>query len=452
MSNVVLITIDSLRSDHVGCYGYERDTTPNIDSVASTGAVFENAFAHACSTRPSFPSIITSSYPMMYGGYEQLSERRTLVSEVFSNEGYGTAGFHSNAYLNPEFGYGRGWDTFYDSRADPSTIAELRQWVKSSLDKDGIIYKALASAFDTAERHAGANIGSAYVDADEITDRAIKWDKKGSEQKNFLWVHYMDVHHPYVPPEEHQLAFREDPINERRAIQLRRKFIESPESVTNEELADIIDLYDAEIRFTDAEIGRLLSTLDKLWDERTTLITADHGEEFREHGQFSHYATFYDEVLHVPMILDGDHQEGRYDELVGLLDVAPTLLEMSGLDVPEKYYGYSLQSLIGDGEWPRNQILGDWASDPDGPRRFVYRDQEWKYIQCPDHEELYALQPDPKEKENLIGSENEPEIVENIRQVIETHKETIESTDVNVEQVEMDEEVKEQLRDLGYKE
>lgn len=451
MTNVLLVTVDSLRADHVGCYGYDRETTPVLDGIADDAAVFENTFAHACSTRPSFPTILTSSYPMMYGGYENLSTERTLISEVFDEAGYRTGGFHSNAYLNPEFGYGRGFDTFHDSMTDPGALARLRQFVKNNLDKDGLIYQTLASAFDTAERQAGANIGSAYVDADKITDHAIEWLEGGtSDTDDFLWVHYMDVHHPYLPPEEFQREFRDEPISERRAIQLRRKFIQDPDEVTDEELADIIDLYDAEIRFTDSEIGRLLDAADRTWDDYTVAVTADHGEEFKDHGEFSHFAKFYDEVLHVPLIYRDNTYDGRYDDLVGLLDVSPTLVDSAGLDVPSNFYGASLQSLLEDDSWDRTEILGDWAADMDGDRRYAYRDHEWKYIQRPRGEELYDLTEDPNEQENLI--DEEPPILDDLRAAIDRHEEEIDQTRVDVETVEMDEEVKQQLRDLGYQE
>ncbi len=450
MSNVLLVTIDSLRADHLGCYGYERDTSPVIDDLAADAAMFENTFAHACSTRPSFPSILTSSYALMYGGYENISEERTLISEVFDDAGYRTGGFHSNAYLNPEFGYGRGWDTFFDSMTDPGTVARLRQYVKSNLDTDGIIYQTLATAFDKAERQAGASIGSAYVDADEITDHAIEWLRDGDHRDDFLWVHYMDVHHPYVPPEEHQLKFRDEPVTERRAIQLRRKFIEDPQEVTDEELDDIIDLYDAEIRFTDAEIGRLLNAADDVWDDYVVAVTADHGEEFREHGEFSHFAKFYDEVLHVPLVFDDGEHAGEYTELVGLLDVSPTLVDAAGLEIPDNFYGHSLLSLTSGNDWPRTEILGDWASEPGEERRFAYRDHRWKYIRRPRGEELYDLTEDPDEQNNLI--DEEPDVLEEFRQAVDEHDQTIDDTHVDVEHIEMDESVKQQLRDLGYRE
>ncbi|SER82528.1 sulfatase [Natrinema salaciae] len=452
MDDILLVTVDSLRADHVGWHEYERETTPNLDALAERGETFTNAFAHACSTRPSFPSILTSSYALMYGGYERISEKRTLLSEVFDSAGYRTAGFHSNLYLSADFGYDRGFDEFYDSKTDPSATARLRQFVKDRLDSDGLLYQTLAQAFETAERTAGANVGSAYVNADEITDHALEWvESVRDDGPRFLWVHYMDVHHPYVPPERHQRAFRDEPIGDRRAIKLRRKMIESPDEVTQRELDDIIDLYDAEIRFTDEQIGRLVETVRESWDGATTLVTADHGEEFLDHGQFSHYATFYDEVLHVPLLYDDESGSGgSHDELVGLLDVAPTLVERAGLEPPSNFRGESLHALFDGDGWSRDHLIGDWANTNTGERRFSYRDHEWKYIRTGDGEELYDLTTDPGERESVVDTE--PEILEHARDVIDDHERAIEETATDLGDVEMEEAVKDRLRDLGYKE
>jgi arylsulfatase A-like enzyme len=454
MNNSLLITVDSLRADHVGCYGYERPTTPNVDAMATSASVFESAFAHACATRPSFPTILTSSYPLMYGGYERLSESRTLISEVFDDAGYRTGGFHSNAYLNPEFGYGRGFDRFDGSMTDPSLPARLRQYVKTNLDSDGILYRTLEQFYQTGEKHAGADVGSAYVDADEITDRAIEWLGDGEDDEGFLWVHYMDVHHPYVPPTEHQRAFRDDPIDDRRAMRLRRKFLERPEEVTDEEFDDIVDLYDAEIRFTDAEVGRLLDAIDKRWDDYAVAFTADHGEEFRDHGGFSHRATYYDETIHVPLVVDDGEHDGRFGELVGLLDVAPTLVDAADLDVPENFYGHSLRKLHDD-EWPREHVIGNWA-DPEGDTYGV-RTEGRKYVSrggdadpAAAEEELYDLDADPSETTNVV--DDRPEECEAFREIIADESELIAGTRLNLGEVEMDERVKSQLRDLGYSE
>jgi len=451
MKDVLLITIDSLRADHIGCLGYERDTTPIIDDFAAGSHSFDNAFAHACSTRPSFPSIMSSTHALMHGGFEMMTDRRTMVAEVFDDGGYETAGFHSNLYLSADFGYDRGFDTFYDSKTDPSLTARVRQRVRDTLDSDSFLYQFLASAFDTAERQAGINIGSAYETATDLTDRALKWVKQQStDGPRFLWVHYMDVHHPYVPPAEYQRAFRDSPISESRSIQLRRKMIEEPKTVTDSELQDIIDLYDAEIRYTDAEIGRLIEEVEAAWGtDPLTVITADHGEEFLDHGQFSHYTHFYDEVMQVPLFIDGVPESGSHNELVGLQDVPATLIDYAELPKPDSWQGWSLRKLLDGESWPRTHVIGDW-SDRDGEFRYGYRDTEWKFVRRDSGEELYYLPDDPKERQNLI--DEKPDAAKRLGAKIDEHERAIAATTSEQVEVEMDEDVKSRLRDLGYKE
>ncbi|WP_332899060.1 sulfatase-like hydrolase/transferase [Haladaptatus sp. CMSO5] len=451
MRNVLLVTIDSLRADHVGHLGYHRDTTPTIDSIANTSLTFSNAFAHACSTRPSFPTILTSVYPLMYGGFERISKEQTVLAEPFSDAEYETAGFHSNLYLSADFGYDAGFDTFFDSKSDPTRLAKIRQQVKRRLDSSSPIYQAIFKLYKLFESKAGTDLGATYVDATKTTDLAIDWIRqRSSEQPKFLWVHYMDVHHPYVPPAKHQRTFRDEPISEREAIQLRRKMLESPTEITETELAKLIDLYDAEIRYTDAEISRLVETVTSEWGETITAITADHGEEFLEHGGFSHTSTFHDEVVHVPFVLDVGVKAGVYEELVGLLDIAPTLLEYANIAIPDSYEGHSLQRLIKDDEWNRVSILGDWANRDSGETVFSYRDTTWKYILTNDVAKLYDLNTDPDEQQNV--AKTYPDIILELQQKINAHKKHLESTATDIESVEMEESVKQRLRNLGYHE
>ncbi len=304
MRDIVLVTVDSLRADHVGWHGYDRNTTPNLDERAASAETFTSAFSHACSTRPSFPSIMTSSYALEYGGFERLSPKRTTIAELLNEAGYETAGFHSNLYLSADFGYSRGFDRFFDSKSDPGALAKLRKEVKTHLDSDGALYGLLQQAFNATEKQVGIELGSAYVDAERITERALEWVRSKDNGPRFLWVHYMDVHHPYVPPEKYQERFRDHPVSDRDAVQLRRKMLESPDEITDEELGTLIDLYDAEIAYVDAEVDRLVTTLCEEWgDDPVFAFTSDHGEEFLDHDGFSHSATFYDEVLHVPLLV-----------------------------------------------------------------------------------------------------------------------------------------------------
>jgi arylsulfatase A-like enzyme len=392
----------------------------------------------------------------MYGGFERIASERTLVSEALPDHVCG--GFHSNLYLSAEFGYDRGFETLFDSKSDPSTVARVKQFVKDRLDEDGWLYGVLAGAVDTAERQAGVNVGSAYVRADELTDRALEWVRThaDADRPRFLWVHYMDVHHPYVPPAEYQRHFRDDPVSERRAVQLRRKFVEN-QSLPEDERETVLDLYDAEIRFTDAELERLLDGVREAWGtDPVVLFTSDHGEAFGEHGRYSHPPTFHDEVLHVPLVLDvGDGAGAAHDDLVGLLDVAPTLVDYGGADQPENFHGHSLRRLVEDDGWPRERVVGDWADD--GVRTYAVRTHEWKYVRRKGDlslddaaEELYDLAADPGEHENVV--DGRPEQRDRFREVVDDHEDAVASTRTDLAEVEMDAEVKSRLRDLGYRE
>lgn len=452
MQNIVLITVDSLREDHVGYHGYPEDTTPTIDKLANGGADFSNAFAHACSTRPSFPSILTSVYARMYGGYERVSEEQTVIAEPLSEAGYETAAFHSNLYLSADFGYDAGFDQFFDSKADadPSLIDRIKDTVRSTLDEDGLLFRSLSNFIQTTEQQVGLSFGLAYVPAAELTDMAIEWVWERAATDNFLWIHYMDVHHPYVPPAEYQRPFREDPISQRRAIKLRRKMIESPESITDKEIDDLVNLYDAEIRYTDAQIRRLLKAIDDQWAETTVVLTADHGEEFHDHGGFSHSATFYDEVMNVPLVVDGPGIGGTYDELIGLIDLAPTLLDYADLPIPDTYRGNSLRALFQDGDWSREIVIGDWMDLGSWEERLAVRTSGWKYIISQSSKELYDLTSDPGEQENVV--EEHPAVVDELEAVLDDHRADVKTTYRDLGTVEMDESVKKRLRDLGYKE
>jgi len=445
MRNVLLVTVDSLRADHVGAYGYDRDVSPVVDDLASSGHRFTNAFSHAGATRASFPSILTSSYPLMYGGYDHLSEDRTIVSEVLDDAGYSTAGFHSNPFLSANFGYSRGFDTFYDSESEPSLLARARQYVVQNMNRESTLFQMMKRVFDTTEKRAGIEMGSAYVKADELTDRAVDWLRGPAQEPGFTWVHYMDVHHPYVPPAEYQELVAGEVVSDRKAIQLRRKMLEEPENVTEDERRTLVDLYDAETRFVDDEVGRLVEAARDVWEDPVILFTADHGEEFGEHGQFSHN-TVRDEGVHVPLVIEDENGSGVYDDVVGLLDLAPTIVEYAGREIPDNYYGYPIQDLF-DGDWPRESAIGNWGQIDDEPWWFFYRDREWKYIRR-DEEQLFYLPDDPNEKDDV--SETQIEQLERIRTEVDELERTIQNTQQKLGTVDMSEDVQERLEMLGY--
>lgn len=451
MRDIVLVTVDSLRADHVGWHGYDRNTTPNLDKRAGNAEMFRAAFSHACSTRPSFPSIMTSSYALEYGGFQRISSNRITIAELLKEAGYETAGFHSNLYLSADFGYDRGFISFFDSKTDPGIIAKVRQKIKTNFDSDGRVYGLLQQAFNETEKQAGIELGSAYVDAQEITDRALAWAASTSKAPRFLWVHYMDVHHPYVPPSRHQRRFRNEPVNNRDAIQLRRKMLESPWRITDAEFETLIDLYDSEIAYVDEQVERLIDTLQTEWDSDLIIaFTADHGEEFLDHGEFSHGATFHEEVMHVPLFVEtGGEEGGENDDLVGLMDLAPTLAYAANVERPEIYRGHPL---IQENDRPnRSEVIAEWADTDTQESRFAIRTENWKYIRAENgNEQLYNLQSDPSEQKDLAAGS--PEELFKLRQRLADHLALLDESREKLGDVEMDEEVRQRLRDLGYQE
>lgn len=443
--NVLLITVDSLRYDYISKFGHDKITTPYIDKLADNASVFHNAYAHIGATRMSFPTILASSTPLMYGGYERISSDQTLISEVFHDEGYATAGFHSNLYLSANFGYNRGFDTFFDSQEGSNLATRFRQFVTSNMEET-MLYPLLKKMHSIVESTGGINIGSYIVSADSITDKAIDWSKNQDSRKNFLWIHYMDPHHPYLPPKEIRSKFCDNPPSDKEALKLRRKALDSPEELGSNELNVLKQLYEGEIYFTDREIKRLVESIKDEWDETLVVLTADHGEQFNEHGSFRG-EPLYEEMTHVPLIIHNLNGEDEYNSLVGLTDVAPTILQFMDIDIPDSYVGDSLLNLVKNEKWDRDSVIGGYI--PKGDPIFTYRDYGWRYISRSNgNDELYDIDTDPHEQKNV---KNEyPDVASSIKNTLHRHRKQINLDDLY--EVDMQPEIKDRLQKLGYQE
>jgi arylsulfatase A-like enzyme len=444
MTDIVYITVDSLRADHIGWHGYERDTTPFLDSLSEDAHVFTNAFTHGCFTRQAFPAMMTSEYPSICRSEGGLSDDYKPVAQVLSEAGYTGGGFHSNPHLLPQFGYHRGFDRFYDSNTEPSKLARLRQWVKDTIPSESLLYKTLDTAFAKSEETVGFNPGTPFVLADEITDRAIDWcESVADDEQRFLWVHYMDVHHPYSPPEEYQLQFREETVSERRAVKLRRKMVDEPEQVTDDELSDIIDLYDGEIRFVDNQVRRLVDAIHSHWGEDTLIaFTSDHGDELNDHGGFAHRDTLFDELTHVPLLVQYGDNQGVHDDIVGLMDLPPTFLDCAGIEVPSTFRGESLKPLMQGGEKEQQYVLSDQGET------IAYRDRNWKYITGPERTELYDIENDPGEQTNVVDQHSD--VVVEIKSTLEEYPALGTGGGDEITADDVTGEVQDRLEQLGY--
>jgi arylsulfatase A-like enzyme len=358
-TNLLLVTIDALRADHVSAYGYRRPTTPRLDALAHAGVRFTTAFANAPMTKPSLPQMLTSRY-------FPDSTHPTLATLLFAG-------------------------------GVPLT--------KAIINNDNL---ALWLTFEG--RDAFDSMSAAPLRAEHLTDAALRWLDRRHGDRFALYLHYLDTHTPYRVPADHAGRFVDASYTG--PIGLR---FSDPEGAragkyTGAERTRIVDLYDGAVRYVDGEIGRLLDGLDArgLRDTTLVVITADHGEEFWDHGAFFHGQSLYDEQLHVPLILRLPRDEAAgtvVPQLVRLVDVVPSIAEVLGLRVPEDLVGESLLPLVHEGAADRDAVVFARAANVEFPYRFGLRTPTHKLIVsvADGAEELYDLRTDPGERTN-IGS------------------------------------------------
>src|SRR6202049_2288523 len=328
--SLVLITVDCMRADHAGFLGYDRDTTPFLDSLAATSIVFSNTIVAGVPTYYSLPAIMASRHPLTLGrDVIGIAPEEPTIASTLGQLGYATGAFlAANPYLSPRFGYNAGFDTFRDfldteidgsSNLSPSNGHPLRSRLNEYLAKTchnlgpiGSIYDDLY--FEYCQRAAGsANISfdslRRFPAADVLVDEATRWVEGLPGSPFFLWLHFMDPHSPYYPQQE-SLQSAGSTLDPSRARYLNsywnRGDIGSNRLTRHRE--DIVSLYDAGIRSVDAKIGRFVDELQRrgLWENCTLAVTADHGEEFLEHGGRYHSPSkLTEELIHVPLLISG---------------------------------------------------------------------------------------------------------------------------------------------------
>lgn len=441
--NIILITIDSLRADHLSCYGYERETSPNIDKFAERGSLFKQAIANGNHTRITFPVIFSSTYFFSYrflekreeGFSNRLFDDRPYLPEILKRNGYKTAGFNSNPFLTERFGYDRGFDVLYDPLEKEKKTGEekfVKSFVRNHLDPNSSLFRFLKFFYN---RFSSKDVKLPYARSWEITKNALSWIGNNCDSPFFIWLHYMDVHHPYLPPKEHLMQFSDKFIPAREAITLHTKMLKKPDSISNNDIKKLIDLYDGCINYLDHWIGNFLDALEDmdLLGNSLVILTADHGDAFGEHGDFGHgeiRANLYDEIVRVPLIIQtSKSKENKIENQVNLLDIAPTILDFSSIPEPSEMMGNSLLGTLA-GNYKGRAVFSESLDIGEGrayldekhfgggsknetnliKRKGIIscRTENWKYIHrmnapC----ELYNLKMDPNEKRNLIDEQKE---------------------------------------------
>lgn len=461
--NVLLISIDTLRADHLSCYSDIRGkTSPNIDRLAQSGYIFSNAYSPTTWTLPGHASMMTGLFPSSHKADRSL--RQTLsrpvdplspsvltLAEILREKGYQTAGIISNPFISRSFGMDQGFE-FYDDQVDFfEDVRYLSLKDESMLFKLLQILKIIDSNDYDGERRAV-----------EVNEEAFKWlkDNKDKKEPFFLFLHYNDPHFKYEPPSPYNKNSdgRELPYFDDIARLNKGEF-----TLSSSSLKDVLDLYDGEITYLDHYLGLLFKRLDDwhLLENTVLIITSDHGESFNEHEVWQHGNSLYEEQIRVPLIIYCPELKsgGRTinKDIVQTVDLTPTVLDLLNIPVPGNIQGRSLVPLL-KGEMEHNFNLAFAEIRPDinwkaqnpkygiGIRAVIHN--EWKYIQSDDgKEELYNLRDDYNENINLMYKEREK--ADEIRKILNSWSSAV-TLNNGEKQEKIDSGRLEQLRSLGY--
>jgi arylsulfatase A-like enzyme/Flp pilus assembly protein TadD len=348
--HVILISIDTCRADHLSCYGYEKQTTPNIDEVARQGVLFEQAVTPVPLTLPAHTSMLSGTVPAYHGVHDnmeyQVSPANEMLAEILKPQGYRTAAFVSSFVLDAQFGMDHGFDSYDDEFEDEHSYMQI------------------------SERRG-----------EEITRLSRQWLEQHGNENFFLFLHYYDPHTDYRPPEPFASTFGKSS-------------------------------YDGEIAYVDHCIGGVLDKLKELglYDSALIIITADHGEGLGEHAENEHSYFIYQSVMHVPLIIKPPHfkQVKIIKDYVGIIDIAPTILGGAGIEPPESIQGIDLSAA-----WSGDDFAGGdryFLCESFYPAKYGCNPllgivgAGYKYIQAP-RPELYHLREDTAELNNLAPAQ-----------------------------------------------
>lgn len=392
--HIVLISIDTCRADYFSCYGYPKNTTPNIDAFAGSATRFENTISPIPITLPAHSSMLTGMIPPAHGVHNnigfQLAPSNLTLAEILKTNGFDTAAIVSASVMEKQFGLNQGFDLYYD------------RFKRADYNK---------------------NIHGNERKADATTRLALDWLDRKKDGRFFLFLHYYDPHIDYSPPEPYASEFSDNP-------------------------------YAGEIAFTDHCIGQVIEKLKELdlFDSTLIIITGDHGEMLGEHGEDTHAYFIYESAIKVPLLvkLPGQTEAGVMSPPVGIVDLVPTLCSLLEIDIPAQIQGQDISTML-RGEIPAGYerfLYSECgtAQELGASGLMAVSTERWKYIQAP-RPELYDIAADPQEQFNLIN-ENQQRA-----RILEDKLLVILENSVRKEQdsqIELDAETIKRLESLGY--
>jgi arylsulfatase A-like enzyme len=416
--NVLLLTLDTVRADHLSLYGYKRNTTPRLADLARTATVFSHATAAGDMTITSHAAILTGTYASWNGARPHqtsngngvpISDKYPTLAEILSEHGYSTTAVVANSgFLTREWGFDRGFQ-FFDSRGAVRMMPPRKEYLLRYGARQ-VLHRVIDTAdFDMMFVRAGEINQEAYG----LLDRA-----RSSGRPFFLFLNYMDAHSPYAPPPQFDKLYpaeRELSIPDARYGELFDQLAEGRGQMSEKEREHYISQYDGAIAYMDAEIGRLVDGLKQrgLYENTLLIIVSDHGEAFGERNLIGHGLSVNEDQVYVPLIVKypGSDQGQRMEQRVGHTDILPTVLDVAGITPPQFLQGYSLRGGAGNANrklisesFPGSGLI---SLNPRFNRieRAIYSG-DFKYIDSTaGRHELYDVSADPGEAHNLCSDD-----------------------------------------------
>ncbi len=459
--NIILITIDTVRADHMSLYGYQRETTPKLRELAKNATLYTRAISAGDMTLPSHSSIFTGMYARQHGAHydpwngnpegRPLSDKFQTIAEILSEAGYLTKGVVANiAYLTSDFGFNQGFQ-YYDQRMPVIFFGKTGPFYIRQIIRNTLLRFASTSTFDRKYRTAKKINSEVFKILDDV--------RKGS-RPNFLLINYMDAHEPYYPPSpfDRQYPGKDEMFCSSYYHTMEKEVMQLKRNVTDKERDHLISQYDGGIAYIDFHIGKLIERLKELglYKNSLIIITSDHGDSFGERNLVGHGVSVYQDQIYIPLIVKYPNIKKKevVDEIVSSVDIMPTILELLTYKTPDNLQGISLQKLesgktreVISESFPYGGWL-EWHSRFDRVERAIFSGP-YKFISSTaGKKELYNLLQDSSEKDILNKTENKitMDLEAKLNRWLETTVPRFESTSKKG----LNKDTLERLKALGY--
>lgn len=423
--NVILISIDTLRADHLGCYGYERDTSPHLDELAVESVLFENFFAPSSATTPSHVSMLTSLHPLSHGVLSNrdkraFSEDAVPIARVLKDNGFVTAGFTGGGNVSEIEGFRRGFDFWSEGHNISPHLPEVMNWISQNGANKFFLFFHFYDVHDPYIFRE--DFRDLYRDPDyymESVARAKNVMEK-TDTKNVTYEAYAQltaeerievlIYHMLEKPE---ITFEQGvgAIARTEILSHLKEWPGFPEYPKQHQL--LVDSYDAGLKYTDHYLGELFDFLKSrdLWTNTMLVVTSDHGEEFMEHNMVGHLLNLYDTLLHVPLIIkmpeNWRYSNRRVSSVAEIVDIMPTILDVLDISFDGQMQGKSLLPMMLDNEREQGGMIFATLDNRFKKRKRAVRTSEWKYMiadmDFSDEDEFFHVSKDRFEQTNLIG-------------------------------------------------